>query len=69
MTLQSGVFGLYGLRPAYLKTPGRGVGVERHVLGLEGCRLVAILKEYPAEGGSDDALSYLAPRAGKHNGS
>ena len=57
---------LYGLRTSNLQSLRCGVGVECHILCLEGCRLIAILTEDATEGCSDDALAYIAACTCEH---
>ena len=42
------------------------VGIQRHILGLEGGRLVAILGKDPAECGGEDTLAYMGTGSLKH---
>ena len=60
--------GLNSLRTTYLQAIGGGIRVERHVLRLEGGRLIAVLTEYPAECSSQNALAYIAACAHEHHG-
>ncbi len=64
----AGGLGLHSLGAPYLQPVWCGVAVQRHVLGLEGCRMVAVLKEDAAEGSGHDALSYVASCACQHQG-
>ena len=57
---------LYGLRTSYLQSVGRGITVQRHILRLEGCWVIAILTEDTAKSSSNDALSHIAARPCKH---
>ena len=68
MARYTGRFGLHGLGAAYLEAFGGGIGVERHVLRLEGGGPVAVLAEDAAEGGGNDTLTYVAARTGQHEG-
>ena len=65
---QFGGFRLHRLGASYLQSVGSGIGVERHVLCLEGSRSVALLQEYAAEGCGKNALAHIAARAYKHHG-
>ena len=67
MAGNAGCLGLHGLCTTYLQALGGGVGVEGHVLCLEGCRLVAVLEEDTAEGRCQDALANIAARTGQHD--
>ena len=67
VTRNHGGFGLCGLCPSYLQSFWRGIGVESHVLRLERGRMKAVLSEYAAERGSDDAFSRIAAGSCKHN--
>ena len=68
MTGYAGSLGLHGLGTAYLQAFRCGVAVERHVLGLEGGGVVAVLTEDAAQGCGDDALANVAARTGQHHG-
>ena len=68
MTGDACCLGLNSLGSAYLQTLRSGVGVERHVLSLEGSRVVAVLLEDATEGRSYDALANVATRSCEHNG-
>ena len=60
--------GLHGLSAAYLQSIGGDVGVEGHVLCLEGRGMVAVLKENTAEGCGHHALAYVTAGACQHQG-
>ena len=68
MACYAGRLGLYGLGTAYLQSLGRYIGVECHVLGLEGGWVIAVLEENAAESGGKNTFTYIAARAGKHDG-
>ena len=67
MTRNACCLGLNSLCTANLEAVGCGIGVERHVLRLEGGRLVAVLPENAAEGSSHHALAHIAARSGQHH--
>ena len=56
------------LSPADLQSLRRGVRVQRHVLGLEGGWMIAILQEDATEGCGKDTLANIAAGSGKHHG-
>ena len=60
-------FGLHDLCPPHLASFGRGVGVERHILCLERCRMMAVLTENAAESRVDDAFACVGTGADEHN--
>ena len=60
-------FGLDGLSTTNFQSFRSSVGIECHILCLERCGLIAVLLEDAAEGGSNDALSHITARPGKHN--
>ena len=60
--------GLHSLCTSYLKALRGGITVERHVLCLEGCRMVSILSEDTAECGGKNALAHIAASPCKHHG-
>ena len=64
----AGGLSLHGLCAANLQTFRGGVRVERHILSLEGSRIVAVLTEYAAQGSSNHALAYIAAGSGQHYG-
>ena len=59
--------GLYGLGTSYLQSLGGGIGVERHVLCLEGGGMVAILPEDATQGCRQHALAHVAARSCQHD--
>ena len=66
MTGDARSLSLNSLGAPYLQPLRRGIGVERHILCLEGCRVVAILSEDTTESRSDDALTNIATRSREH---
>ena len=66
MTGDARSLGLYGLCPTNLQSLRRRVAVQRHILRLKRCRLVAVLSEDTAESGGDDALANIAARTHEH---
>ena len=59
---------LNGLCTANLETFGRGETVQGHILCLEGSRLITVLQENAAKGGSDQAFAHVAARTCQHQG-
>ena len=68
MAGNAGSLSLYGLGAANLQTLRGGVAVQRHVLCLEGRRLIAVLQEDATQGRSNDALANVAACACQHDG-
>ena len=60
--------GLDRLGAADFQPLRRGIGVQGHVLGLEGRGTVAVLLENAAKGRRDDTLADVTARTGKHDG-
>ena len=58
---------LYSLGTANLQTFGSGVGVQCHVLRLEGSGMIAILQEYTAQGCGKDALAHITASSCQHD--
>ena len=57
---------LHGLCSPDLKSIGCRIGVQCHILRLEGCRLITILTEDTTEGRSHHALADIAACTCKH---
>ena len=68
MTGDAGSLSLHSLSTANLQAIWRGIGVQRHILRLEGSGVIAVLKEDTTEACGKDALAYIAACAGKHYG-
>ncbi len=63
-----GRLGLHGLRPAHLAAIGSDVGIERHVLRLEGRDAKTVLGEEPTQAGHENGLAHVRARALEHDG-
>ena len=68
LTRDACCFRLHCLCPSYLQSVGGGIGVQGHVLRLEGCGVVAILKEDTTKGSRDDTFAHVATRSNEHDG-
>ena len=60
-------FSLYRLCTANLQSLGRGIAVQRHILCLEGGRVVAVLLKNATQGGGDDAFADITARSYEHD--
>ena len=58
---------LYRLGAPNLQSLGSGVAVQRHILCLEGRRVVAVLLKNTTEGGGDDALADITACSYEHD--
>ena len=68
MAGNAGSLSLYRLGTANLQALGRGIGVERHILRLKGCRVIAVLQEDATQGRRYYALANVAACTGQHHG-
>ena len=68
MARDASYFCLNSLSTTNLQAFRSGVRVESHVLRLKGCRMISVLQEDTTESSSNDALSYITARSGKHDG-
>ncbi len=59
--------GLDSLGTTDFKAFGGGIGVQRHILGLEWGGAIAVLLKNAAKSRSNDALAHIAARSGKHH--
>ena len=68
MTGNTSSLSLYCLSAPYLQTLWGGIAVERHVLGFERGRLIAVLQEDATESRRNDALTDIAACSCQHQG-
>ncbi len=58
---------LHRLRPSDFQAVGSGIGIERHVLGLEWSRGITVLPEYTTQPRCYQALADIAAGASQHH--
>ena len=59
---------LNSLSTSDLESFRSGIAIQRHILSLEGCRLIAVLLEDPTEGCSYDTFADIAACTSEHDG-